>query len=43
LRTDGFFIRAQSVIRADGISSAQHRDSATTGGDLFAFRYAGLE
>jgi hypothetical protein len=29
-----FFIRAQSVIRADGLSSAQHRTSATTGGTL---------
>jgi hypothetical protein len=26
------FIRAQSMIRADGFSSAQHRNSATTGG-----------
>jgi hypothetical protein len=25
LRTDGFFIRAQSTIRADGFSSAQQR------------------
>jgi hypothetical protein len=25
------FIRAQSTIRADGFSSAQHRNSATTG------------
>jgi hypothetical protein len=31
LRTDGFIIRAQSVIRADGFSSAQHRNFATTG------------
>src|ERR1017187_1121289 len=29
--TDGFFIRAQSAIRADGFSSAQSRNVATTG------------
>jgi hypothetical protein len=27
LRTDVLFIRAQSTIRADGFSSAQHRSS----------------
>jgi len=27
LRTDVLFIRAQSTIRADGFSSAQHRNS----------------
>jgi hypothetical protein len=27
LRTDGFFIRAQAAIRADGFSSAQNRRS----------------
>jgi hypothetical protein len=27
---DGFFIRAQSVIRADSFLSAQYRNSATT-------------
>jgi hypothetical protein len=27
---DVLFIRAQSTIRADGFSSAQHRNSATT-------------
>jgi hypothetical protein len=29
LRTDGFIIRAQSTIRADGVSSAQLRSSVT--------------
>ena len=28
------FIRSQSTIRADGFSSAQHRNSATTGGAI---------
>jgi hypothetical protein len=32
LRTDVLFVRAQSTIRADGFSSAQHRNSATTNG-----------
>jgi hypothetical protein len=32
LRADVLFIRAQSVIRPDGFSSAQHRNSATAGG-----------
>jgi len=31
LRADVLFIRAQSTIRADGSSSAQHRNSATEG------------
>jgi hypothetical protein len=31
LRPDGSFIRAQSVIRADGFSSAQHRRSVHRG------------
>jgi hypothetical protein len=30
LRADVLFIRAQSTIRADGFSSAQHRNSATS-------------
>jgi hypothetical protein len=30
LRADVLFIRTQSAIRADGFSSAQHRNSATT-------------
>jgi hypothetical protein len=43
LRTDVFFIRAQSTIRADGFSSAQHRNSATTGGrDLSRHVYEAL-
>jgi hypothetical protein len=29
LRTDGFIIRAQATIRADGFSSAQNRNAAT--------------
>jgi hypothetical protein len=31
LRADVLFIRAQSTIRADGFSSVQHRNAATTG------------
>jgi hypothetical protein len=34
LRTDVLFIRAQSTIRADGLSSAQNRSLATTGGAI---------
>jgi len=32
LRADMLFIRPQSAIRADGFSSAQHLNSAITGG-----------
>ncbi|MBE0626697.1 MAG: hypothetical protein IH606_18000 [Burkholderiales bacterium] len=32
LRADGFIIRAQSAIRADGFSSAQYRNSAKSSG-----------
>jgi hypothetical protein len=35
LRTDGFFIRAQSVIRADGFSSAQHRGALLSFLDVY--------
>jgi len=34
LRTDGFIIRTQSMIRADGFSSAQHRNPAAKGGAI---------
>jgi hypothetical protein len=34
LRADVLFIRAQSVIRADGFSSAQHRNAAARGGAI---------
>ncbi|TAK71619.1 MAG: hypothetical protein EPO19_04050 [Betaproteobacteria bacterium] len=34
LRADVLFIRAQSAIRADGFSSAQQRNSATTAGAI---------
>jgi hypothetical protein len=34
LSTDVLFIRAQSAIRADGFSSAQHRNFAKTGGAI---------
>jgi len=36
LRTDVFFIRAQSTIRADSFSSAQNRNPATTEGRDFS-------
>jgi hypothetical protein len=34
MRTGGFFIRAHSMIRADGFSSAQNRRFATTRGAI---------
>jgi len=35
---DVLFIRAQSMIRADGFSSAQHRNRATTGARIESLR-----
>jgi len=42
LRADVLFIRAQSAIRADGFSSAQHRNSATRGAIQVAAQSDGL-